>query len=72
MNHKSLESTDLFGVCEPVVFGLKIQLEVHVSVRKVITAIWFFCHNKTQLDLENNATNGTNEMGFEANDVHCQ
>lgn len=34
MNHKSPESTDLFGVYQPIVFGLKIQLEVHVSVRK--------------------------------------
>lgn len=28
---------------------------------KVITVIWFFCENETQLDLENNVRNGVTE-----------
>lgn len=60
MNHKSPESNDLFGVYEPIVYRLNIKLEVHVSIRKVITMIWYFCDNKTQLDLENNVSDQIN------------
>lgn len=61
MNHKSPESNDLLGVCEPIVYGQNIQSEVHVSVSQGNNndLIFLSAITKHELDLENNVRNGT-------------